>query len=105
MERFMSILNLALQGVGLMRKEMPAQFEAAISSCKSVKDIRTACSNHPGLKEAIVMSIEPVKILLESLFVRLELKEKPFQVFHSSSLPELDEFWNVILQIESTDPV
>lgn len=80
-----------------MRKEMPAQFEAAISSCKSVKDIRTACSTHPGLKEAIVMSIEPVKVLLESLFVRLKLKEIPFQVFHSSSSPELDEFWNVIL--------
>ena len=88
----MSILNLALQGVGLTMKEMPAQFEAAISSCKSVKDIRTSCSNHPGLKEAIVMSIEPVKILLESLFVRLELREKPFQVFHSSSSSELDEF-------------
>ena len=61
-----------------MRKEMPAQFEAALSSCKSVKDIRAACSNNPGLEDAIVMSIEPVKILLESLFVRLELKEKPF---------------------------
>ena len=101
-ERIMAILNLAFQGVGLMRKEMPKEFEAAISSCKSVKDIRTACSNHPGLKEAIVMSIEPVKILLESLFVRLELKEKPFQIFHSSSSSELDEFWDVILQVEST---
>ena len=81
---------------------MPAQFEAAISSCKSVKDIRTACSTHPGLKEAIVMSIKPVKFLLESLFIRLKLKEIPFQVFHSSSSPELDEFWNVILQVDST---
>ena len=98
----MSLLNLALQGVGLMRKEMPAQFEIAISSCKSVKDIRTACSNHPGLKKAIVMSTEPVKILLQSLFVRLEQKEKPFQVFHSSSSSELDEFWDVVLQVEST---
>ena len=68
MERIMSVLNLALQGVGLMRKEMPPQFEAAIRSCKSIKDIHTACSNHPGLKDAIVMSIEQVKILLESLF-------------------------------------
>ena len=42
------------------------------------------------------------QILLESLFVRLELKEKPFQVFHSSSSPELDEFWNMILQVDST---
>ena len=48
------------------------------------------------------MSIEPVKLLLESLFVRLKLKEIPFQVFHSSSSPELDEFWNVILQVDST---
>ena len=92
-ERIMLILNLALQGVGLMRKEMPPKFEAVISSCKSVKDIRSACFNHPGLKEAIVMSTEPVKILLELLFV---------SSFHSSSSAELDKFWNVILQIESS---
>ena len=73
-----------------MRKEMPKEFESAISSRKSVKDIRTACSNHPRLQEAIVMSIELVKILLELLFVRLELEEKPFEIFHFSSSSELD---------------
>ena len=36
-EHIMSILNVVLQGVGLMRKEMPAQFETAISSCKFAK--------------------------------------------------------------------
>ena len=43
-----------------------------------------------------------MKILLESLFVMLDLQEKTFQIFHSSSSSELDEFWDVILQVEST---
>ena len=54
-ERIMAILNLALQRVGLMREKMPPNFEAAISSCKSDKDIRNACKTYPGLKEAIVV--------------------------------------------------
>ena len=49
-ERIMATLNLALQGVGLMREKMPPQFEAAISSCKSVKYVCKACADHPGLK-------------------------------------------------------
>lgn len=76
-----SILNLALQEVALMRKEMSPKFEAAIHSCKSVKDIPTACANHPGPKEAIVMSIKPVKVLLESLFGQAGIKGKAISSF------------------------
>ena len=46
--------------------------------------------------------IEPVKVLLESLFQRLGLKDRPFQFFHSASSSELDTFWNVILHVESS---
>ena len=56
----------------------------------------------PGLKEAIVDSIEPAKVLLESMFQKLGLKDQPFQVFHSASSSQLDSFWNVILQVESS---
>ena len=43
-ERVMSLLNLGLQCVGLMRKEMPTQYEMAIKNCNSMADIRKVSS-------------------------------------------------------------
>ena len=77
-ERIMSILNLALQSVGLMRAEMPAEFEAAITSSRSMKDIRDSAEKKPGLREAYLDSLEPLKCLLSS---RLSLKDHKFSVF------------------------
>ena len=42
-----------------------------------------------------------LEALLESLFVRLKLKERPFEVFHAASSAELDAFWNHILRIDA----
>ena len=38
-ERIMSVVNLGLQSVGVMRKEMPAEAEKAIKNCNSLKQI------------------------------------------------------------------
>ena len=45
--------------------------------------------------------LQSVKALLESLFVRLKLKEIPFQVFHAASSAEVDVFWSNILRIDA----
>lgn len=97
----MSIINIALQAVGLMRSSMSDDLEKCISSCKTVKQIREACKVQPQLHSALIDAMQPLKSLLESLFVRLKLKEHPFEVFHAASSAELESFWNHILQIDT----
>ena len=38
-ERIMSIVNLGLQSVGIMRKEIPAEAEKVLKNCNSIKQI------------------------------------------------------------------
>lgn len=81
----MSIFNLALQAVGLMHTSMSEDLEKCISSCKTVKQIRKACEAQPQLQSALIDAMQPLKSLLESLFVWLKLKEHPFEVSHAAS--------------------
>ena len=77
-ERIMSIINLALQAVGLMHSRMPEELEKKISGCKKMKLIWQTAAGCPELQSALLDSMQPVKALLESLFVQLKLKEIPF---------------------------
>ena len=58
-ERIMSILNLALQSVELMRTNMDQKFEQAISKCKSMENVSQQAEAIPGVQDAFIDSIEP----------------------------------------------
>ena len=79
-ERMMSILNIGLQGVGLMRKEMGERTKSELSKCNNVAQVRAATEKMPELATEIKDSIEPVKVLLSDVNSRLKLKEKVFKV-------------------------
>ena len=97
----MSIINIALQAVGLMRASMSEELEKKLSGRNSVKQIREACESCLELKDAVNDSMQPVKSLLESLFIRLKLKQQPFKVFHAASSAEIESLWSQILRIDS----
>ena len=99
-ERVMSIVNIALQGVGLMRSPMSEKQEKEISGCNSVKSIREVCESNDELQTALADSLQSTKCLLETLFSRLKLKGIPFQVFHAASAVDMDSRWNHLLKIE-----
>ena len=101
-ERVNCILNLGLQAVGLMRVNMEEKFEKVISSCNTMEEIRKEVAKSPPLKEAVKDSIEPVKTLLSSQFMRLSLKEKGFRCFNSASDHEIDGFFDYLHDIESS---
>ena len=84
-ERVMSIVNIALQGIGLMRSPMSEKQEKEISSCNSVKSIREVCESNGELQAELADSIQSTKCLLETLLSRLKLKDIPFQVFRAAS--------------------
>ena len=89
-ERIMSILNLGLQCVGLMRQEMDAKLEEIMSKCNSINDIRKAVEKTPDLKEGLKQSLNPIITLLNDVFNRLQLKDKNFETFEAASELDMD---------------
>ena len=69
--------NLGLQSVGLMREKMTPDLEAVMGRCNNMQDVRQAAKDYPSFKDAFQDSIEPVKVLLASVFQRLKLKDQP----------------------------
>jgi len=89
----MSELNLALQAVGVMRQKMStANFEKILQGCNLMKAIHSAAESHHGLQEEFNNSLQPAKVMLSTLFQRLNLKDKPFNDFPSSTYLELMSF-------------
>ncbi|XP_033758052.1 uncharacterized protein LOC117340399 [Pecten maximus] len=95
-ERIMSVLNLALQAVGLMRKETSEECERKLRSANSLKQLRELADKYPDIHEEMVDSTQPVKILLTQLFQRLQLKDEPFKCFTAASDREMKEFWGAL---------
>ena len=99
-ERIMSIINLGMQCVGLMMKEVGKEWEGLLTKCNSLTQLRQAAKKTPALVGEVIDSIAPVKILLASIIMRLKLKEKPFEVYPSASDGEIRALWNSLLAID-----
>ena len=100
-ERMMSIVNLGLQCVGMMHGKMTDEHEASISHCNNMSQLRQAAEKKPDVTQAILDSIEPVKILLADILERLEVHGKKFQVFPAAHGQDLEELWSVLESVDS----
>ena len=96
-ERCMSLLNIRLQGLALQR-DHAGLFESAISSCKTMKALRSKADQQIGFKEAFMSSIEHSGRLIESSFSGLELKRKQLKIFQPSRSDS--EIINALQKIE-----
>ena len=72
-ERIMSIVNLGMQCIGIMREKMSEEFEKAVGSSNNLKDLR---SRSVDFKSNISSYLKTPKDLIASLMVRLELKAR-----------------------------
>ena len=95
----MSLLNIGLQSIGLMRKQMNDEFEAAVAKCKNMKQLRAAAEKNPTIKDGTLDSIAPVKVLMSSVFHRLSLKEKKIESFADF---EIEEFLSSIKSVDES---
>lgn len=86
----MSIVNLGLKSVGMMRTEGSEEFERAIKHAKNLAQLREAASNK--YKTDVELSLQSPIELLTSITQRLELKGRPFCVFESASEDEISDF-------------
>ena len=95
-ERIMSTLNLGLQSVGLQCHAGDSRFEAEAGNCNSLSALRRAAVKRPDFREEALDCMEPVKALLNSIFCRLKLKDKPILTSGSAQAEELDAIWNAL---------
>ena len=93
-ECMMSIVNLGLQSIGLMRKEMSSEAEKALKNCNSLKQLRSP------FRQEISLSIQQPIDLVADVMSRLQLKGKKIEVETGCSEFEEECFWEVLQQIE-----
>ena len=80
-ERIMSILNLGLQGVALVRDAMSLESETAFAKLDTLDEIRAAAKNNENLKNDLCECITRVQQLLEGRTERLVLHDEQFQCY------------------------
>ena len=98
----MSILNLGMQSIGLMRSEMSDDVENLMKKCNSMEEIRTCSNNEPQLKNELIDSLQAPINLMEGIFERLLLKDEPFLTYKSATEEEIKSLWESLLEIEDS---
>ena len=72
-----------------------------LTHCNNLSQLRSAAKKSPDLIPAVLDSIEPVKVLLSTVFQRLELCGKKFSMFSAASKEKLQELW---YELSDVDP-
>ena len=77
---------------------MGEQFEKAVENCKHLKDLRDNCFQY---RSDVSSSLKSPKDLISSIMDCLELKGRKFNVFESASNDEIDQFFSILLKVDS----
>ena len=72
------------------------------SNVSRLAELRKMAERKDGFADAFKDSLSPVKILLCTIFSRLQLKEKKMQNFTSATNEELNDLWSAIMALDST---
>ena len=91
-ERCHAIANLGLQGVGMMRAEMPAEMERIMKKCNGNEDVRKECEKSPEFREAYKISMGMPRKLLEYVMGKLSLKDEQFKIQPPADEDEINYF-------------
>ena len=104
-ERVMSLLNIAMQGLRLMREEC-STCEGLLNTVSSMESIRGLTTSHPKMKDEVIESTKQAKELLKNSFSQLRLKDEPFSTIEAASEEKLLKFAQLLNKIdESFDPM
>ena len=99
-ERINAILNLALQAVGMMRKEMSKEMEDLFKKCGTLKKIRKQMESNPELEEALLDSVQPTIVLLADVISRCRLKENNFKVSTPADQEIMSELFQAVTDVD-----
>jgi hypothetical protein len=101
-ERIMSILNLGMQSVGLMRAKMNDENENLINNCNNIEEIREKGRQFPMLEREIIESLRPTKELLNNVFCRQSLKDRNFSTFDPATKTEMERIFESVHVVDDT---
>ena len=99
-ERIMSVINLGLQCVGMMRKEGSTDFEKAIKNANNLKAVRAAVKEK--YSNDVSACLLPPQQLVNSITSRLTFKGEPFSLFDGASDEEMEAFFEVLHLVDSS---
>ena len=77
-ERCMSLLNIGLQSVGIVRQETE-NYEHVLNSASSLAAIRKLDKDEPAIEGEGINCVKPAISMLNSIFSRLTLGGKTFK--------------------------
>lgn len=97
-ERIMSIINLGLQGVAIMRDIMSTELENIFKKADTLEEIRAAADKNEDLKNGLRDCILNIQRLLHARTVRLVLHENPFCCYDPASDHDIDNFFKVFVK-------
>ena len=98
----MSVLNLGLQSVGLMRTEMNGESEKLMSKCGTMNEIHKVAEENSTLKGDLIASLQAPINLVCSVFNRQFLKDEPFETFTAALETEMERFWETIQLVDDS---
>ena len=84
-----------------MWQQAAKEYEAIISKCNNMKQLRCAAKSKSEVKEKSLHSIEPVKISLLTFF-RLKWNYRTFEVHNSATENEIQVVWKIVKEIDPT---
>ncbi len=96
-ERIMSIINLGLQGVAIMRDMMNMELEDIFKKADTLEEICAAADKNEDLKNGLCNCILNIQQLLHSRTERLVLHENPFQCYDPANDYDIDDFFKVLV--------
>ena len=83
MERKMTLLNLAWQGIGIMQNKT-THFEQKLNSYNGLNAIRAMAEKYPELKEEFLETVQPAKNLIGEMLKRASTTSGKIFTFNSS---------------------
>lgn len=94
-ERIMSILNLGLQNVSIMRNTMSNESEALFDKADTLDEIRDKASENSNLEIELRDCIKDVQKLLHNRSERLVLKDKYFKCYDAANEHDINGLFQV----------
>ncbi|XP_066928996.1 uncharacterized protein [Clytia hemisphaerica] len=98
-ERIMSIINIGLQGIGVMRTKVGDEFEKAVGKAKTLKEIREVVAAG-NFNDELTRTLQDPMVLLQNQMKRLNLKTNAFKTFSPAASDEIDKLWANCLQVD-----
>ncbi|CAB4445005.1 unnamed protein product [Rhizophagus irregularis] len=96
-KRIMSIINLGLQGVVIMKDMMNIELEDIFKKADTLEEIHAAANKSEDLKNGLCDCILNIQQLLHSRTERLVLHENPFRYYDPASDHDIDNFFKVLV--------